>query len=137
MTVYSLDLLLSQFGTSSLFHVQFYLLLLDLHTGFSGGRQGGLVFPSLEIFSSVYCDLCKGFGKDNIAEVDVFLELSCLFYFILVFSVEFSLICNIGTYKSKQFKVFITHNIIKTHQIPMNVFYNIYTNLYTKNYKPY
>ena len=57
MIVYSLDLLLSQFGTSSLFHIQFYQLLLDLHTGFSGGRQGGLVFPSLETFSSVYCDL--------------------------------------------------------------------------------
>ena len=87
-------------------------------------------FPQFIVIHTV-----KGFGKDNIAEVDVFLELSCLFYFILVFSVEFSLICNIGTYKSKQFNVFITHNIIKTHQIPMNIFYNIYTNLYTKNYR--
>ena len=32
------------------------LLLLDLHTGFSGGRSGGLVFPSLSEFSTVYCD---------------------------------------------------------------------------------
>ena len=36
--MYSLDVLLSQYGTSVLFHVWFLLLLLDLHTGFSGGR---------------------------------------------------------------------------------------------------
>ena len=47
VTIYSLDLLLSQFGTSLFFHVQFSLLLLDLHTDFSGGRSGGLVFPSV------------------------------------------------------------------------------------------
>ena len=47
ITIYSLDVLLSQFGTSLLFHVQFQLLLLDLQTDFSGGRSGGLVFPSL------------------------------------------------------------------------------------------
>ena len=35
MTVYSLDVLLFLFGTSLLFHVQFQLLLPDLHTGFS------------------------------------------------------------------------------------------------------
>ena len=47
MTIYSLEVFLSPFGTSLLFHVQFYLLLLDLHTDFSRGRLGGLVFPSL------------------------------------------------------------------------------------------
>src|SRR5574341_628394 len=31
-------------------------VLPDLHTGFSRGRSGGLVFPSLEEFSTVYCD---------------------------------------------------------------------------------
>ena len=44
------------FGTSLLFHVQFKLLLPDLHTNFSRGRSGGLVFPSLSEFSTVYCD---------------------------------------------------------------------------------
>ena len=39
-----------------LFHVQFYLLLPDLHTGFSRGRSGGLVFSSPSEFSTVYCD---------------------------------------------------------------------------------
>ena len=32
------------------------LLLLDLHTDFSGGRAGGLVFPSLSEFSTVCCN---------------------------------------------------------------------------------
>ena len=32
------------------------LLLPDLHIGFSRGRSGGLVFPSLSEFSTVYCD---------------------------------------------------------------------------------
>ena len=31
-------------------------LLPDLHIGFSRGRSGGLVFPSLSEFSAVYCD---------------------------------------------------------------------------------
>ena len=55
-------------------------MLLDLHTGFSGGRSGGLVFPSLEEFSTVYCDPhSKGFDIVNKAEIDVFLELFFFF----------------------------------------------------------
>ena len=54
------------------------MLLLDLHKDFSGGRSGGLVFPSLEEFSTVCCDPhSQGFGIVNKTEVDVFLELSC------------------------------------------------------------
>ena len=69
MTIYSLDILLSQFGTNLLFHVQFYLLLLDLHTDFSGGRSGGLVFPSLqEIPQFVVIHTVKCFGIVNKAE---------------------------------------------------------------------
>ncbi|KAB0339828.1 hypothetical protein FD755_024852, partial [Muntiacus reevesi] len=45
VTIYSLDVLLFLFGTSLLFHVHF-----------SRGRLGGLVFPSLSKFSTVYCD---------------------------------------------------------------------------------
>ena len=55
------------------------MLLPDLHTDFSGGRSGALVFPSLSEFSTVCCDPHKGFGVVNKAEVDVFLELSCFF----------------------------------------------------------
>ena len=54
-------------------------MLPDLHIGFSRGRSGGLVFPSLEEFSTVYCDPHKSFGIVNKAEIDIFLELSCFF----------------------------------------------------------
>ena len=54
-------------------------MLPDLHTGFSRGRSGGLVFLSLSEFSTVYCDPRKGFGIFNKAETDVFVELSCFF----------------------------------------------------------
>ena len=37
-------------------------------------------FPSLEEFSTVCCDLHKGFGIINKAEIDVFLELSSFLY---------------------------------------------------------
>ena len=43
--------------------------------------SGGLVFPSLEEFSTV-CSVIhtvKGFGIVNKAEVDIFMELSCFF----------------------------------------------------------
>ena len=56
-------------------------MLPDSHTSFSRGRLGGLVFPSLSDFSTVYCDPhSKGFGIVNKAEIDVFLELSCIFH---------------------------------------------------------
>ena len=50
------------------------MLLLDLHTDFSGGRSDDLVFPQ-----SVVIQTIKGFGVVNKAKVDVFLELSCFF----------------------------------------------------------
>ena len=55
-------------------------MLPDLNTGFSRGRSGVLVCPSLSEFSTVYCDpQSQGFGIVNKAEIDVFLELSCFF----------------------------------------------------------
>ena len=55
-------------------------MLLDLHTDFSRGRSGGLVFPYLEKFSTVYCDPhSQRLWQVNNTEVDVFLELSCFF----------------------------------------------------------
>ena len=81
MTIYSLDILHFLFGTSPLFHVQFLLLLPDVHADFSRSRSGGLVFPSLSEFSTVYCDPhSQSFGIVNKAEIDVFLELSCFFH---------------------------------------------------------
>ena len=55
-------------------------MLPDLHTDFSRGRSGGLVFPSLSEFSTACCDSHKGFGIVNKAEIDVFLELSCFYH---------------------------------------------------------
>ena len=55
-------------------------MLPDLHADFSGGRSGGLVFPSLSEFSTVVIHTVKGFSVVNEAEVDVFLEFSCFFY---------------------------------------------------------
>ena len=55
-------------------------MLPDLHTDFSGSRSGGLLFhlfknfPQFLVFHTV-----KGFGIDNKAEIDVFLELSWFF----------------------------------------------------------
>ena len=64
-----------------MFHVQFKLLLLDVHTDFSGGRSGGLVnthlFQNFPQF--VMIDTVKGFGIVSRTEVDVFLGLSCFF----------------------------------------------------------
>ena len=52
-----------------------------LHTVFSRGRSGGLVFPSLSEFSTVYCDPHSWMlGIVNKAEIDVFLELCCFFH---------------------------------------------------------
>ena len=54
-------------------------MLLDLHTDFSGGRSGGLVFLSLEEFSTVCCDPHSQ-SEVNKAEVDAFLKFLCFFY---------------------------------------------------------
>ena len=80
MTIYSLDILLFLFGTSLLLHVQFCLLLLDLHTDFSGGIRWPGIPISLRIFQFVVRHTVRGFGIVNKAEVDIFLELSRFFY---------------------------------------------------------
>ena len=80
MTICSLDVILFLLGTSLLFHVQFKLLLPGLHTDFSRGRSGGLVFPFLSEFSTVIViHTVKACGIVNKAEIDVFLELCCFF----------------------------------------------------------
>ena len=81
MTVYSLKVLLSQFWTTPLSHVHFYLLLLNLHSGLSG-KAGKLFwfshhfrnFPEFVVIHTV-----KDFCVVKEAEVDVFLEFSCFF----------------------------------------------------------
>ena len=55
-------------------------MLLDLHISVSGDRWGGLVFLSLEEFSTACCDPHKGFSVVNETEVDILLEFSCFFH---------------------------------------------------------
>ena len=81
MKRYILDVLLSQFGTSLLFHVQFQLFLLDLHIDFSGGMSGGLVFHVFQNFPQfVLMHTVKDFSVVNEVEADVFLEFFPYFY---------------------------------------------------------
>ena len=50
-------------------------MVLDLHTGFSVGRGGDLVFPSLKNFLQfVVIYTVKGFGLINKSEIDIFLN---------------------------------------------------------------
>ena len=67
VTIYSLDILLSQFGTSLVTAYRF----LRMQVRWSG------IPISLRIFQFVVTYTVKGFGVVN--KVDVFLELSCFF----------------------------------------------------------
>ena len=53
----------------------------DVHTDFSGGRSGGLVFHLFKNFPQfVVIHTVESFRVVNEAEVDVFLEFCCFFY---------------------------------------------------------
>ena len=80
MKIYNLDVLLSQFGTSLMLHVQFQLLLLDR---IQISQEAGQVvwysylfenFPQFIIIHTV-----EGLDIVNKAEIDVFLDLSWFF----------------------------------------------------------
>ena len=83
MTTYSLDdILLSLFGTSLLFHVQFCYFLACIQVYKETGKvvwYSHLLknFPQFVVIHTV-----KSFGivKEVEVELDVFLELSCFFY---------------------------------------------------------
>ena len=75
MTIYSLDVLLFQFGTSLLFHVQFFLTCRQISQ-----EAGQVVWYShfLKNFSLfVMIHMVKVFGLVN--KADVFQEISCFF----------------------------------------------------------
>ena len=76
-TIYSLEVLLSQLEPAcSSMSGSCYCFFL--HTAFSRGRSGDLVFPSLEEFSTaVVIHKVKDFSIVN--EADVCLEFSCFF----------------------------------------------------------
>ena len=51
-------------------------MLLDLHTGFSVGRSGGLIFRLFQNFPQfIVIHTVKDFGE--VSKVDIFLELAC------------------------------------------------------------
>ena len=57
------------------------MLLLDLHTGFSGDRHNGLVFLSLRIFHSLLWSIqSKAIGSQWTRSRCFFLEFLCFFY---------------------------------------------------------
>ena len=73
MTAYSLDVLLSQFGTTQLFHVQFSYFLTYIQVSQETGKV--VWYSQLLKNFPVCCDhTVKGFSVVNEAEVDVFLE---------------------------------------------------------------
>ena len=79
MTIYSLDVLYSQFGTSLLFHVQFCYFLTCIQISQEAVKVVWYFhllknFPQFVVIHTV-----KGFGVVNETEVDVFLEFSCFF----------------------------------------------------------
>ena len=79
MTIYSLDILLSRFGTSLLFHIQFCFFLTCIQISQEVGQVVWYShlfqnFPQLIVNHTVI-----DFGIVNKAEIDVFLELSCFF----------------------------------------------------------
>ena len=84
MTICSLDVLLSQFGTSLLFMSgSNCCFLIWIQVSQEAGRAGKIwsgIPVSFRIFQFVVIYTIKGFSVVNGAEVDVFLEFSCFFY---------------------------------------------------------
>ena len=76
--MYSIDVLLSQFGTTSLFYVWFNCCFL---TCIQVSQEGGDVVWYFHLFKNfpqfIVIHTIKGFRAVNEAEVDVFLELPC------------------------------------------------------------
>ena len=80
MTIYSLDVLLSQFGTSLLFQSSYnccFLTCIQISQEASQVVLYSHLFKNFPQFIVIYT--VKGFGIVNKAEIDVFLELSCFF----------------------------------------------------------
>ena len=77
MATYSLDVLLFLFGTSLLFHVQFFLSCIQV------SQKAGQVVWYSHLFQNflqfIVIHTVKGFGIVNKAEINVFLELSSFF----------------------------------------------------------
>ena len=77
MTIYSLDVLLSWFETSLLFHPVLTVATWPAYRSLRQVRWSGIPFKSFPQF--VVIPTVKDFGIVSKAEVDFFLELSCFF----------------------------------------------------------
>ena len=87
--MYSLEVLLSPFGTSLLFHVQFYVASMLFHvpccflTFIQISQEAGQVVWYAYLFQNfsqfIVIHTVKGFGIVTKEEIDVFLELSWFF----------------------------------------------------------
>ena len=80
MTIYSLDILLSQFGNSTFFLVRLnccFLTCIQVAQGTGKMVWHSHLLKNFPEFIVIYT--VKGFGIVNKAEIDVFLELSCFF----------------------------------------------------------
>ena len=81
MTIYSLDVLLSQFGTSPFFHVHTNCCFLTcIQISQEAGQVVWYSHPLKSFPQFVMVHTVKGFVLVNKAEVDDFLELSCFLY---------------------------------------------------------
>ena len=78
--MYTLDILLSQFGNSLLFHVQFVTCFL---TCIQISQEAGKVVWYSDLFQNfppfVVIHTVKGLNVVSKAEIDIFLEFSCIF----------------------------------------------------------
>ena len=73
MTICNFDILLSQNWASPFFHVRFQLLLLDLHTGFTGGSKVAWYSYLLKNFPKfVVIHTVKSFSIVYEVKVDIF-----------------------------------------------------------------
>ena len=80
MTIYSLDILLSQFGTSPLFHVWFCYFLTCIQTSQEADKVICYSHLLKNFQQFVVIHIVKSFRVVSEAEVDVFLEFPCFLY---------------------------------------------------------
>ena len=81
MTIYSFDVLLSQFGTSRSFTSTSYCCFLTrIQVSQEKGKVAWYSHFLKNFLQFFVIHTVKGFGIVNTAEVDVFLVLSCFFY---------------------------------------------------------
>ena len=74
MTIQSLDVHLSQFGTNLLFHVQFCYFLTCIQVSQEVGKVVWYFHPLKNFPQFVVIHTVKGFGIVNEVEVDILLE---------------------------------------------------------------